>query len=92
MSTSLSLGDIGLFRLKSDPDLTLLPGICLRNCPLHPGFPVLLSIAFYSRMLWLSSVSLVLSPFSFLILLIKIQSLYPLVSLAKDLSTLLIFY
>jgi hypothetical protein len=52
----------------------------------------LLSIAFYSRMLWLSSVSLVLSPFSFLILLIKIQSLYPLVSLAKDLSTLLIFY
>jgi hypothetical protein len=40
---------------------------------------------------WISSVSVVISPFSFLILLIWILSLCPLVSLAKDLSILLIF-
>jgi hypothetical protein len=30
----------------SDPELTLVPGICLENCPFHQGFPVLLSIGF----------------------------------------------
>ena len=30
----------------SDPDLTLVPGICLEICPFLPGFPVLLSMAF----------------------------------------------
>ena len=40
---------------------------------------------------WISSVSVVISPFSFLILLIWILSLCPLVSLAKGLSILLIF-
>jgi hypothetical protein len=40
---------------------------------------------------WISSISIVLSPFSFLILLIRILSLCPLVSLAKCLSILLIF-
>jgi hypothetical protein len=40
---------------------------------------------------WISTVSLVMSPFSFLILLIRILSLCPLVSLAKGLSILLIF-
>jgi hypothetical protein len=39
----------------------------------------------------ISSVSIAISPFSFLILLIWIQSLCPLVSLVKDLSILLIF-
>ena len=42
-------------------------------------------------MFWISSVSVAMSPFSFLILLIKILSLCPLVSLAKGLSILLIF-
>ena len=40
---------------------------------------------------WISSGSVVMSPFSFLILLIRILSLCSLVSLAKDLSILLIF-
>ena len=42
-------------------------------------------------MFWISSGSVVMSPFSFLILLIRILSLCPLVSLAKGLSILLIF-
>jgi hypothetical protein len=41
-------------------------------------------------MFWISSGS-VMSPFSFLILLIEVLSLCPLVSLAKGLSILLIF-
>ena len=40
---------------------------------------------------WISSGSVVMSPFSFLILLIRILFLCPLVSLAKGLSILLIF-
>ena len=40
---------------------------------------------------WISSGSLVMSPFSFLILLIRMLSLCPLVSLANGLSILLIF-
>jgi hypothetical protein len=40
---------------------------------------------------WISSGSVVKSPFSFLILLIRIRSLSPLVSVAKGLSILLIF-
>ena len=42
-------------------------------------------------MFWISSDSVVLSHFSFLILLIRILSLFTLVSLAKGLSILLIF-
>ena len=41
---------------------------------------------------WISSGSVVMSPFSFLILLIRILSLCSLVSLAKGLSILLIFF
>ena len=40
---------------------------------------------------WISSGSVVMSPFSFLILLIRMLSLCLLVSLAKGLSVLLIF-
>jgi hypothetical protein len=40
----------------------------------------------------ISSGSVVMSPFSFLILLIRMLSLCPLVSLAKGLSILLIFF
>ena len=42
-------------------------------------------------MFWISSGSVFMSPFSFLILLIKMLSLCPLVSLANGLSILLIF-
>ena len=42
-------------------------------------------------MFWISSGSVVMSPFPFLILLVKILSLCPLFSLAKGLSILLIF-
>ena len=49
MTASISLGMMDCLDGLSDPDLTLVPGICLENCPFHPGFPVLLSIAFCSR-------------------------------------------
>jgi hypothetical protein len=42
-------------------------------------------------MFWISSGSVVMSPFSFLIFLIRVLSLCPLVSLVKGLSILLIF-
>jgi hypothetical protein len=42
-------------------------------------------------MFWICSGSVVMSPFSFLILLIRMLSLCPLVSVAKGLSILLIF-
>jgi hypothetical protein len=42
-------------------------------------------------MFWISSGSVVMSHFSLLILLIRIISLYPLVSLPKGYSILLIF-
>jgi hypothetical protein len=42
-------------------------------------------------MFWISVGSVVMSPFSFPILLIRILSLCPLISLAKGLSILLIF-
>ena len=35
----------------SDPDLTLVPGIFLENCPFHPDFPVVLNIGFCGRIL-----------------------------------------
>jgi hypothetical protein len=43
-------------------------------------------------MFWIFSDSVAMYPFSFLILLIRILSLCPLVSLAKGLSILLIFF
>jgi hypothetical protein len=43
-------------------------------------------------MFWISSDSVVMSPFSFLILLIRILFLCPIVSLAKGLYILLIFF
>jgi hypothetical protein len=42
-------------------------------------------------MFWISSGSVVMSPFSFLMFLMRILSLCPLISLAKGLSILLIF-
>ena len=74
-------------------DLTLVCGICLENHPFHLDFPVLLSIGFYSRIWWFFwnfSISVVTSPFLFLILLTWILPLGPLVSLARGLSILLI--
>ena len=78
----------------SDPDLNLVPGICLENCPFHPDFPILLSISFCSRIWrfsWIYMVFIVMFPFSFLILLIWILSLCRLISLDKGLFILLIF-
>jgi hypothetical protein len=71
----------------------LVPGICLGSCSFHPGFLVVEYSLLQSdlMMFWISSGSVVMSPFSFLILLIRILSLYPLISLAKGLSILLIF-
>jgi hypothetical protein len=34
---------------SSDPDLTLVPGICIENHPFHLCFLLLLNIVFYSR-------------------------------------------
>jgi hypothetical protein len=46
----ISLDVWGLFRWFTDPDLTLVPGICLENYPFHPDFLVMLSIGFCSRL------------------------------------------
>ena len=48
MTASISLGVMRMFSL-SDPDLTLVPGSCLENCPFHLDFPAFLSIGFCSR-------------------------------------------
>ena len=50
MTAFISLGVMGLLMWS---DLTLVPGKCQENCPFHPGFPVLLTIGFYSRMIFL---------------------------------------
>ena len=74
-------------------DWTLVCGICLENHPFHLDFPDFLSIGFYSRIRWIfliSYISIVMSPFSFLILLMWILHIDPLVSLARSLSILLI--
>jgi hypothetical protein len=47
MTVSISLEDMALFR--SDPDLFLVPGICLENRPFYPGFPILFSVGFFRR-------------------------------------------
>ena len=94
ISPSISLRFMGLFSSSIDPDLILVFCICLGNCPFHPDAPVRMSIGFCSRIwwfFWISSVSVIISPFSFLILLIWILSLCPLVCLVKGLSILLIF-
>ena len=44
MTESISLGVMGLLNTLYDPDLSLVPGICLENCSFHPDFPVLLSL------------------------------------------------
>jgi hypothetical protein len=46
MSTSISVGVMGSFHGFSNPDLTLVPGVCLENSPFHADSPVLLSIGF----------------------------------------------
>ena len=54
----------------SDPDLTLVTGFSVENCPLHSQFPFLLCIGFCSRMClifkylrYCCSVSLLISDF-----------------------------
>jgi hypothetical protein len=42
MAASISLGLWYCLDGLFDPDLTLVPGICLENGPFHPEFPVLL--------------------------------------------------
>jgi hypothetical protein len=49
MTASTFLGVWKGFDDLSDPDLTLVPGICLETCPFHTDFPVLLNIGFCSR-------------------------------------------
>jgi hypothetical protein len=90
ITAAVSLALLDCLAGLSYPHLTLFPVKFLGGCPCHPGSAVLLSIGFCSRMYWffcISLVSVVMSPHSFLILLIWILSLCPLVSLAKGLST-----
>ena len=65
----------------------------LRICPFLLGFPFYWRIVAQSslKILCISVMSIVTSPFSFLILLIWVLSLFCLISLAKGLSILLIF-
>jgi hypothetical protein len=46
MTASISLGLWECLDGLSDPDLTLVPGICLENCPPHPDFPVFFFLKF----------------------------------------------
>ena len=75
---------MGLFRWSVWSRFNFVFVICLGNCPFPPDSPVVLSIGFCSKIwwfFWISSVFVVISPFSFLILLIWILSLCPWVSL-----------
>jgi hypothetical protein len=47
MTASISLGVIDCLDCLSDPNLTLVFGIYLENCPFHQDFPVLLNIGFW---------------------------------------------
>jgi hypothetical protein len=49
MIASISLGLWDYLDGYSDPDLTLVFGICLENCPFYPDISGLLSIGFCSR-------------------------------------------
>jgi len=49
MTAAISLGVMGLFKLFVFPDLTLVPGICLGNCPFAADFQGLMNIDFCSR-------------------------------------------
>jgi hypothetical protein len=72
MTASISFVVLGSLYSLSGPDLTLVPGIGL-NHPFHLMFPVLLSIGFVvgaDDIFLISTVSVIMSPFSFLILLI----------------------
>ena len=42
MTASTSLGLWDYLDGLSDPDLTLVPGLCLEKFPFHPCFPVFL--------------------------------------------------
>jgi hypothetical protein len=89
MTPSISLWEC--LDALSDPDLNLVPGICLENCPFHTDFLILWSIDFEvgsDDFVLISLVSVVMAPFSVLILLILILFLCPLVILAKGLSIL----
>ena len=46
MTASITLGLWDCLDGLSDPDLTLVPCICLENCLFHPDFPVLLNVGF----------------------------------------------
>jgi hypothetical protein len=96
MTASISLWVMDCLDSLSVPDITLVCCICLESHLFHIDFSVLLSIGFCSSIrqlffFWISSVLVVISPFSFLILLIWILSPCPLVSLENGLSSLLIF-
>ena len=49
MNASISLDVMGLIDCLSDPDLILVPCLCLENHSLDIDSPVLLSIHFCSR-------------------------------------------
>jgi hypothetical protein len=63
---------LGLCDCLSNHVLILVPGICLEKCPYHIDFSILLNIGFVvgsDNFFLISRVSVVMSPFSFLILL-----------------------
>ena len=94
MAAFSSLRVIGPFRLFIWSWFNFGSCYVSRKLPMSPDFPILFSISFCIRIWWVVFVSwdyVVMSPFSFLILLIWIQFLCPLVRLAKGLSILLIF-
>ena len=90
---SISLLVIGLFIFPNSSCFSLGKLYFRRICPFPCGCPFYWHIVFCSSLiiLCISAVSVVISPFSFLILLICILSLLFLMRLAKGLSILFIF-
>jgi hypothetical protein len=94
MTASTSLGEVELLRSLIWPWFNIFTWYLSRKLPFHPGFPVLLSIAFCSRIWWCFRFPLDLLLcllFHFWFFLIRILSLCFLVSLVKGLSILLMF-
>lgn len=64
ITASISFGVMGLFGL-SDPDLTLVPGLCLENYPFPPDFPyqIMCTLLLPSLLLLTLPILTVVSPY-----------------------------
>ena len=94
MTSSISFLVIGLFSCLFLLDSVLAGCKILENCPFLPDCQTCCHTVVHSILLWffcISAVSVVISPFSFIILVIWVLSLLFLVSLARVFSILFTF-